>query len=99
MRTYKTVRGLLADPKRWTKNAYARRADSSLVDIHDPAACRFCLSGAIDLVYTIGRSDKVRTKVANLIRSRLLGDCLISFNDSRRTKHSDVLQIVKDAGI
>ncbi len=45
------VKELLADPKRWTKGAMARRSDNFPVSPKDPSATCWCLMGAIEMCY------------------------------------------------
>lgn len=100
MKRYRTVAALLASPKRWTKRAYARNARSRCADVDGPNATRFCLTGAIDRVYPGAvQSNNAHMKVCDILCARLLPNSAILFNDSPRTKHSDILSVVKAAGI
>ena len=41
------ARQLIEDPARWTQGCYARAADGTPTPYDKPAACRWCLEGAV----------------------------------------------------
>lgn len=41
------ARAKIADPKNWTKDAYARDAGGAEIEFWAPTACQWCASGAI----------------------------------------------------
>lgn len=45
------MRDLLSNPEKWTREAYARKADKTTTSSSDPQAVCFCLSGALGRSY------------------------------------------------
>lgn len=104
MRTYKTVRGLLSNPKRWTKGVYE----------HDGA---FCMVGAVGKL-TMGNSAtplfghpaiaKMAAAIIKLFPRRAVVSnyrdaapytLVTRFNDHPRTSHADLLKVLKEAAV
>ena len=92
------MRALLADERAWIKEHYAMTADGDITFGADPAACKWCLTGAFD------RAKERRPDA--LVSLRDLGWALaeyrekhdipytcgpMDFNDSNDTTHQDVL--------
>ena len=85
---YKTVRGLLADKKRWCKGK--RRL------VTPDGQESYCLIGAIEEVYGFNSSisHEIRDNLYGIIRGSVVG-----FNDDPKTRHSDILKVLKKAKI
>lgn len=107
MRTYKTVRSLLANKSRWGKGSYYH-------------AGRFCLLGAVGQVVHEGETSQADTgdsqvqRIADAIRQlfpkregvresiamgRSTLGLITRFNDAKSTTHADVLRVVKTAKV
>ncbi|MGE0278316.1 MAG: hypothetical protein AB7R40_23215 [Nitrospiraceae bacterium] len=95
------MRELLSDPKRWTKGADARRTkrsrnESGLSALDKDATC-WCLLGAASKC-TGGVEDGYGLVALNTaILETHIGHGIISFNDSKRTRHSHVLKVLDRA--
>lgn len=93
MPTFKTVADLLEDPSRWTKDAIARDSEDHELDYAtDPKAAKWCLLGAIDVVYPIPK----RFGIAYDIRAKTKSS-VSAFNDHH--SHEEVLNLVREMGI
>lgn len=55
------VHEFLDKPERWTKNAYARNAFNYEVDVDDPSANSWNISGAINYIYFLTVSSEEKT--------------------------------------
>lgn len=87
---YKTVRGLLADRKRWCKGQGKK--------VTPDGQESYCLLGAVEEVY--GMWTEASTKAVEKLYSLLPGfDSIVYFNDRKYTKHSDILKVLKKAKI
>lgn len=106
---FATVAELLEHPQRWTKRAYARsHAGYTELPRSEDAAC-WCLVGACRCVYGEGTdactaairalSNAVQKRQGKPIRSYLLIDQVVYFNDDPKTLHSDVLEVAREAGV
>lgn len=84
---------LLADESRWTTGEMARDKDDNPVDVEDPAACKFCLMGAITKLYGqksfFGNKEywKLQSFVGSVAR----------FND--KSTHEEVVALAKKADV
>jgi hypothetical protein len=95
------VRALIDTPEKWVKGFYAANADGRPVRPNDPAACKFCIRGAMDRV-TSGLECSASRKVLDAVR-----DCLDDaghaskmihvFNDWGRTTHTKVMSLLDNA--
>lgn len=105
-REYKTVRGLLRNRERWTKDHYFKQVikkDGRVVN-------SYCLSGACRAVYGDHNNkfyralDRIIKAIGELHpqfldgRSRVEGDVII-FNDHERRRHKDILKVVQKARV
>jgi hypothetical protein len=45
----KAARSIVSNPQRWTQGATARNKYGRITTIYDPAAVKFCISGALQL--------------------------------------------------
>jgi len=91
----KAVRDLLAVPERWTQEARARTATGDKVDPENPAACCWCISGAVSRVAT-GEENSTRFyTIRNAIRRQIKGERLVAlWNDDRHRTHADVIALL-----
>lgn len=99
MRQYKTVRGLLKDPKRWTK--YNSAVDKAGNPCGNEDGVRFCLIGAINKVYpdyteNLKMMDKLRQAI---FKEEGGWVAITTFNDSKTTTHKDIIKILNKAKI
>lgn len=100
-RRYTTVRGLLADRRRWCKFTPTLRRKNGTV--------AYCLAGAIrEVNYRQGYSPEHISRIdARVIRTiRVLfprrinwQESIMRFNDDRRTTHADVLRVARKARV
>lgn len=82
-------------PERWTQCTCARNASGGITGINSDEATRWCLVGAIKLVY-----GKRFPKPTDILREIIPGEVGITkFNDSPSTTFDMVLEKVKEAGI
>ena len=101
----RATRELLADPKRWTQQAYARDERGQSVLFHDPRATCWCINGAVACV---APSDPDRVARIGAHRALCLAIGLdapesaqadaIKWNDAPERSHADVLKTI-DAAI
>lgn len=85
------ARALIAEPNRWTRFKYAKRADGKEVQPGDPRAVCWCSMGAL---YSVHTSHEVTELARNTLRAAV-GRGVASFNDS--SVHADVLKMFDDA--
>jgi len=76
------ARDLISKPENWTQQQYAANKSGRTVDENDPAACKWCITGALIKV----GDDKV--KAWNYLH-KFLGIFPANFNDSHT--HAEVL--------
>lgn len=81
MPEFKTVRALLADPKRWCKRVYK-----------DHLTGQCCLRYAVLDVYGLDRSREL--VVVDAINQKSGHASLEAFNDSCFTTHADILRVL-----
>lgn len=101
------VRERLSDPKRWTKNTYAKDKDGEHVYSCSERACRWCLSGAImveeisyaaprGLTYNAGLYvEELRLMAEQMGLLNRKNEGLHMFND--RSTHEQVLAFLDSA--
>lgn len=109
IRNYKTVAGLLKDPKRWIKGDMARTSKRGpFVPTTHPEAQCFCLAGAVYRVYSArgGETAGARAAFRKLTKAILElfpahGDTesVVNFNNHRRIRHADVTKVVRRAKV
>jgi hypothetical protein len=90
---YKTVRGLLADRKRWTKGQAVRS--------NSDGTTSFCLLGAVYHVYK-GRASseaifRIQQAIDKLFLPRWGG--VAHFNDVQTTTHHNIRKVLKEAKV
>ena len=61
----RSIKQLLSSRKRWCKDYSALAADGAVVSAHDPDACRWCLTGATELM--AARHDRSFGWIASLL--------------------------------
>jgi hypothetical protein len=95
------VRALIDTPQKWIKGFYAADADGKPVHRQTPAACRFCLLGAVFQV-TDYLDDWSEKAVIDTIRL-CLDDAghhhklIQAFNDLSGTTHAKVMSLLDNA--
>lgn len=92
----KTVLALYENhPERWLQGTNARNKWFEKCRPNDPAACRWCLYGAILLIY---RQNSVALhKVKMVLLDHGMSDNITGYNDS--ANFEEILNLVKEAGI
>lgn len=87
---------LIADPAHWCRGVTARDADGRKVEASSPDAVAFCALGALYRVVGLnGSVDGVATALYNTIAKRGFTN-IGQFNDSPRTTHADVLEVLAE---
>ena len=92
---YKTVRGLLADRKRWCQG--------QVVKLNKDGSFAFCMFGAARMVYGIETPEcnkaiaKINAAIAKVLKHQSCG--IIEFNDAHHRKHSDIVKVLKHAKV
>lgn len=98
------MRALLADPQRWTKKAYARKADGTTCVPLDPNATCFCILGA--QAKTAPKfSDKIKVRggltfnyaIFEALREQIGArsqDNIPHYQDAEARTHADVLDLL-----
>lgn len=99
-----TVASLLATPDRWCQGNRALTEDCRGVDDCHPAACRWCLLGAIGRVYEGAAAyaaavDKVAAVLPENSAAGCNGARCWLWNDASERTHADVIAAVTAAGI
>jgi hypothetical protein len=101
---YKTVYSLLKNPDHWTRGVSARtKRHGRACEISEGSA--FCLLGATEYVYGGGREGLEAVFIANArveaVINRLYPthSTIFDFNDNRKTRHADILRVLKEAGV
>jgi len=93
VREFKSVRGLLASPKRWCRYHLASDYNGFRVSVQSSSAAKFCLIGACQKIYP----DPERRSIALQKLGAVYKGSLSSFNDSH--DHADVIALVRKANI
>lgn len=84
----KRARKLIEKPERWIQGPYARTRDGVSTFGSDPAACAFCMAGAIQRVTNSTDGDDA----AETFLDRATRDGLYAFNEKPGRKHAQVLR-------
>lgn len=85
----------------WTQGVYARTGTGEEISVIHPAACMFCLSGAITRA-SFGRKNEVRLAdaarraVDRVLDSQVPG-CRTLYNDAPNRTKEDVIKVLKRA--
>ena len=87
--TLVAARERIATPEHWTKNAFAKATDGTVVGTHDSLAASFCMLGALYVVADI-TSHAQRYLLAEVRRTSPFVS-ISGFNDSDGTTHADAL--------
>jgi hypothetical protein len=103
MKKYKTVKGLLDNESRWCKFAAAKNANDVSVSETSKDAYKFCLLGAMGLVYgeaglsrTYGIAEEKLVKAIQKFHPRIKS--IAYFND-RVADHAEIKKVLKEANI
>lgn len=92
------VLDLFSYESKWGQGTAARDKYSEPTGLHSEDAESWCLLGAIEKVYGIGRYSEMKRKLLEFLPSQYNGN-IIHFNDSTSTTFEQVLDLVKKAGI
>ena len=103
----KTLGELFNRPDRWTKGADGKNADGNSVGARNPHAIRWCVGGALQLVYGSETSDnheQAVQKVLKYIRANMTNiedpDSSVSeWNDRKERTFKDVRKMIKQTGV
>lgn len=88
----------LSDPQRWTKGELARDAEGNEVGENDPAACSWCLAGALSACEPdYGKIQKTRRYILRAIMAETHFFFISAFNDDDKTTHADVMRVLHTA--
>lgn len=93
-----TVADLLANPDRWGQGHAAMDPTGNDVDIASKDACRWCLMGAIELLYPDQFVEKCDAITACL-RARGWIDGIIGYNDEPTRTYDEIMDLVREAGV
>ena len=97
-----TVRSIIEDERSWGKGQDAVNASMKKVGVMHENACKWCLSGAIQralILYGKRYPDEVavRKQIITVLEKRHLTSNIVRFNDSVRTTHKDVMDVLDEA--
>lgn len=90
------IKELLADPKKWTKGAFARGAEREPVGSNSTAAECWCLAGALHFCYPYNNGvTALRLAEAVSCQPEDGINCVIAkWNDAPDRTHAEVLELV-----
>ena len=84
------ARALLASPEAWTQGVFARLADGHSAYALDPAACAWCISGAIIKAHgSFPGPFEALYRMRKVIQAS--PDSLVDWNDAAGRTHAEVL--------
>jgi hypothetical protein len=86
----KAIKELLSDPKRWTKERYARDSFGNSVDVSSPSACCWCLAGAC---IKIG-DGLAYAYIYKAINSQGTHQSVTYYNDNGFRTHQEILEML-----
>lgn len=90
---------LLQRPGSWTQGKYCLTPDGEHINPENGNEnCRFCISGAIQYVYSEKGAVIARIKANNACKERF-GYGIISFNDTPGRKHEEIVAFLKELDI
>jgi hypothetical protein len=92
------ARDLIADPKKWTRDAYARTAKGVITGIGDEDAECFCAQGAIQRAARLSKAVPAydATEAARKALPAKYSH-IENFNDAHGTTHADVMAFFDSA--
>lgn len=93
----KTLVELFSKPNTWTKYNYARTSTNDITQVDNPAACKFCLYGALFLVYESYHSWTPEGLAAEKRIKDIIGNILL-FNDNC-SDQDKILELCKKAEV
>ena len=88
----KSIKKLLEDPKKWTRNTVARDIDGHFISPHSEKAYSWCIEGAY---YTLGLSYNRAVKYLHESAEDMYGKDLVWVNDN--IGHAAILNIIGNA--
>lgn len=86
---------IIGSPERWTKNVEARDEDGYCVDADNQYAVCYCSVGALEKVNGTYGAHYVAKAVS--LDTSSSETCIVKFNDSKQTKHKDVMNMFMTA--
>lgn len=86
---------LLADPSKWTQGVMARDAQGNEVSPQDENAICFCLLGALEKC----NYEHKQHLLYRVLRVEYDEYSIVSFNDSPRRTHEEVLNLLREVGL
>jgi hypothetical protein len=89
------VRCKLADPKAWTRGAFARNKDYKQVSYTAESAIKWCLVGAINALWH-SQLEVLGFNVHQAVAKEIRGD-IVAWNDHKSRTHHDVLALLDRA--
>ena len=90
---------LLSDPNKWTKDVLARRHDGSPVPPTSPAACSFCIVGALYHCYPSEQAMKIWIKLDEEFYDKNDEKGIGDWNDDPSRTHEEVVELLKKLDI
>jgi hypothetical protein len=88
---------LVARPGGWTQRSVAKDRDGLSVEVESPAACSFCLIGALDRA-SIGCTPARMLLAAELALTELIdSDSLATWNDASERTQEEVVAALRAA--
>lgn len=97
---YKTVREMYLDAGTWTQNDYAYTSDGTGCGPYSDAACCWCLSGAIMLIYDDSEAYiSALNRVHDVLDKRGYARHIPSWNDALGRTQAEVLELVIEANV
>lgn len=97
LRVLEDARTLLADPEHWTKRALARNTRGRRTDPKNPAACKWCLEGAVRKVAPGDDYPLSSSFALGILWEHINTPDIWVFNDQQSTKHEHVLATLDTA--
>ena len=98
VKNLRAVRKLLSTEARWTKDVLARDKLGREVESDAPAACRWCLSGAVErVVKRQSEQHEALDAIRDALPASFAGEDVENFNDANATTHSRTLAVIDRA--
>lgn len=95
-----TLQELYTNALRWTKNDNARNGQGTAVCIRAPGAVRWCINGAIELIYGAANAQSVHEKLLAVInKDKALFSSLVAWNDDKARTFKDVRTLIVAANV
>ena len=88
----RAARKVIEKPEAWIKGSFAMDECGNEVEAESPAACRFCVRGAIYRAVP-ERYEMTHGALWAQVGDDPLFDPLVKLNDSKSTTHADILAL------